>query len=60
MRAGIASILQDKTGMLINFEDAVAYLAPLCPVANNRKKTAKRPHGEISDITSEDVWQFLF
>ena len=39
--------------MLINFEDASAYLAPLCPVAKIRKETAKRPHGEISEITSE-------
>ena len=53
IRAGIASIHQDKTGMLINFEDTVAYLAPLCPVAKNRKETAKRPHGEIYDITGE-------
>ena len=37
IRARIASILQDKTGMLINFEDAEAYLVPLCSVAKNRK-----------------------
>ena len=53
IRAGIASICQDKTGMLINFEDVTAYLALLCPVYKNRKETAKRPHGEISDITGE-------
>ena len=53
IRAGIASIHQDTTGILVNFEDATAYLAPLCPVAKNRKETAKRPHGEISDITGE-------
>ena len=53
IRARIASIHQDKTGMLINFEDTSAYLAPLFPVAKNRKETAKRPHGEISDITGE-------
>ena len=39
--------------MLIDFEDVAAYLAPLCPVANNRKEIARRPHGEISDITGE-------
>ena len=44
IRAGIASIFQDKIGMLINFEDAAAYLAPLCPVAKNRKEIAKHPH----------------
>ena len=51
IRAGIASIHQDKKGILVNFEDTAAYLAPLCPVAKNRKETAKRPHGEISDIS---------
>ena len=45
IRFGIASIRQDKTGMLINFEDAAAYLAPLCPVAKERKETVKCPHG---------------
>ena len=39
--------------MLINFEDVTAYLALLCPVYKNRKETAKRPHGGISDITGE-------
>ena len=39
--------------MLINFEDVAAYISPLYPVANNRKETAKRPHGEISDIAGE-------
>ena len=53
IRSGIASIRQDKTGMLIDFEDLAAYLAPLFPVANNRKETAKRPNGEISDMTHE-------
>ena len=53
IRSGIASIRQDKTGMLINFEDAEAYLAPLLPVAKNRKEIAKHPHREISDITGE-------
>ena len=53
IRARIAIICQDKTGMLINFEDASAYIAPLCAVAKSRKETAKRPHGEISDITGE-------
>ena len=28
-------------------------LAFICLVAKNRKETAKRPHGEISDITGE-------
>ena len=51
--AGIASICQDKTGILISFEDAAAYLAPLCPVAKNRKETAKHHHVEISDIRGE-------
>ena len=53
IKAGIASILQDKTGMLISFEDAEAYLVALCPVANNRKETAKHPLEEISEITGE-------
>ena len=44
IRSGIASIRQDKKGMLINFEYAAAYLAPICPVANKRKETAKLPH----------------
>ena len=53
IRSGIASIHQYKTGMLITVEDAAAYLAPLFPVAKNRKETDKHPHGEISDITGE-------
>ena len=44
IRAGITSISHNKTGMLIHFEDSAAYLEPLCPVAKNRKETAKRPH----------------
>ena len=39
--------------MLIGFEDAAAYLAPLGTFAKNLKETAKRPHGEISDIIGE-------
>ena len=53
IRAGITSICQYKTGMINNFEDVAAYLAPICPVSKNRKETEKRPHGEISDITGE-------
>ena len=37
IRDVIANIFQDKTGMLIDFEDVLAYLSPLCPVAKNRK-----------------------
>ena len=53
IRAGIASIFQYNTVMLLDFEVAAAYIAPLCPVSNNRKETDKRPHREISDMTRE-------
>ena len=44
--AAIANVRQDDspTGMMNNFEKAVAYLIPACPVAPNRKPNKAMAH----------------
>ena len=50
--ARIAHICDERNGMMDNFENAVAYLLPICPVKEKTRRARKRP--QISSLV-EDI-----
>ena len=52
LQAAIANIENDKAGKRVDFESAVAFLLPSCPVSRKQQKTSKNNVREISATTS--------
>lgn len=46
--AAIATVEKDEQGMAIDFERAVAFIKPSCPVASTKKRSREAAFGEIS------------
>ena len=44
----MALVLADKTGKMRDFEAAVAFIVPACPVA--KRKTNKKPKASIAEV----------
>ena len=53
LQAVISNIENNKAGKCVDFEAAVAFLLPTCPVTQKRQKTYKRGVSEISSTTTK-------
>ena len=52
LQAAIANIENDKSGKRVDFEAAVAFLLPSCPISRKRQKTTKTNVVGVSEISA--------